>query len=142
MVVGLQSIFPPISPPILFYHFPLLQEFDSKKPSSPFNDLDKFLKPITAISFPLTIRHWKVAFKQDHREQLIENKQEKNSFSSSWENILSVAPQGSILGPLLFKIYVHDIFLILKTTYFTGYADGNMLFVVGEDTTDVLKALE
>ena len=80
MVVGLQSIFPPISPPISFYHFPLLQEFDSKKPSSPFNDLDKFLKPITAISFPLTIRHWKAAFKQDHREQLIENKQEKKLF--------------------------------------------------------------
>ena len=53
-----------------------------------------------------------------------------------------MAPQGCTLGLLFFKIYVHDIFLILKTTYFTGYADGNMLFVVGEDTTDVLKALE
>ena len=65
-----------------------------------------------------------------------------NSFCSSWENILSVTPQGSILGQLLFKIYVHNMFLILKSTYFTGYTDGSMPFVVGQDTTDALKALE
>ena len=65
-----------------------------------------------------------------------------NSFCSSWEIILSEAPQGSILSPLLlFKIYVHDIFLILKTTYFTDYADGSMPFVVVDDTIDALKAL-
>ena len=45
-------------------------------------------------------------------------------------------------GPLLFKIYIHDIFLMLKTTYFTDYADGSMPFVVGDDTTNSLKALE
>ena len=51
-------------------------------------------------------------------------------------------PQSSILTRLLFKINVHDIFLILKTTYFTGYADGSMPFEVGDDTTDALKPLE
>ena len=54
----------------------------------------------------------------------------------------SAAPQGSILGPLLYKTYVHDIFLRLKTTYVTGYADGSMPVVVGDDTTDHLKALD
>ena len=56
--------------------------------------------------------------------------------------MLTVAPQDFILSPLLFKIYIRDIFLILKTTYFTGYADGSMPFVVRDDTTDALKALE
>ena len=56
------SIFGQVSRPILLYHFTLLQEFDLQKPSSLFKDLDKFLKPIPAISFPLTVRHSKIAF--------------------------------------------------------------------------------
>ena len=64
--MGLKSIFGQISPPISLYHFSLLQGFDLKKPSSPFKDLDKFVKPINAISVPLTVRH-----------ELIENKEER-----------------------------------------------------------------
>ena len=32
--------------------------------------------------------------------------------------------------------------MLLKTTYFTDYANDNMQFVVGDDTTDALKALK
>ena len=35
-----------------------------------------------------------------------------------------------------------DMFLILKATYFTGYADDNTPFVVRDNITDVIKALE
>ena len=41
---------------------------------------------------------------------------------------------GSVVGPLLFNIYIY--------TYFTDYAVDSMHFVVGDDTTDALKALE
>ena len=64
------------------------------------------------------------------------------SFYSSWEAKLSGVPQGSILGPLFFNIFMYDMFLILKATYFTGYADDNTRFVVTDNIADVMKALE
>ena len=65
-----------------------------------------------------------------------------DSFYSSWEAILSRVPQGSILGPILLNIFMCDMLLISKATYFTGYADDNTSFVVRDNIADVIKALE
>ena len=35
-----------------------------------------------------------------------------------------------------------DMLQILKATYFTGYADDNTLFVVRDNISDIIKALE
>ena len=71
-----------------------------------------------------------------------EQRTKVDSFYSSWEAILSRVTQGSILGPLLFNIFMCDMFLILKATYFTGYADDNTPFVVRDNIADVIKSLQ
>ena len=46
---------------------------------------------------------------------------------SDWCEIIKGVPQGSILGPLLFKIFVNDIFLVLDRSSLHHFADDNTL---------------
>ena len=65
-----------------------------------------------------------------------------NSEFSSWEEILFGVPQGSILGPLLFNIFLCDLFFIMNNVDFASYADDNTPFFVGKDLDDVISKLQ
>ena len=64
-----------------------------------------------------------------------------NSEFSPWEEILFGVPQGSILGPLLFNIFLCDLFFIMNDVEFASYADGNTPFFVGDDLNYVILKL-
>ena len=63
------------------------------------------------------------------------------SSDSSWEDITSRVPQGSILGPLLFNIFLCDLFHEYQNNYFANSADDTTLYTVGGNTTEVLTNL-
>ena len=69
-------------------------------------------------------------------QKYISNRKQRtklNSEHSSWEEILFGVPHGSILGFLLFDIFLCDLFFINNDADFASDADGNTPFFVGND---------
>ena len=68
--------------------------------------------------------------------------QRVNSDSSDWMETKQGVPQGSILGPLLFNIYINDIFLHLNKSNLCNYADDNTIWLSSTDMNELIDDLE
>ena len=48
--------------------------------------------------------------------------------SSDWQEVRRGVPQGSVLGPMFFNIFINDLFLQIKTVQLNMYADDGQLY--------------
>jgi ribonuclease P/MRP protein subunit RPP40 len=65
-----------------------------------------------------------------------------NTSFSNWEELMSGVPQGSVLGPILFNIFINDIFFQFVNSHVCNFADDTTLTACGMEINDLLSELE
>ena len=74
---------------------------------------------------------------------LIEQKQrvKLRGCTSDWAPITKGVPQGSVLGPMFFNLFLNEIFFALNEAVIYNYADDNTLKATANDVNEVKKIL-
>ena len=62
-----------------------------------------------------------------------------NGSFSEWKEINQGVSQGSVLGPLLFNLYINDLLMFVRDVDICNYADDNTLYVSDTDTINIMK---
>ena len=65
-----------------------------------------------------------------------------NKQFSSWQELIQSVPQGSVLGLLLFNIYLNDLFYIAESTNVCNFADDTTFYACNGDVNPLINRLE
>ena len=68
-----------------------------------------------------------------NRKQLVK----VSEYFSLWRPLNQGAPQGSILGPLLFNLFINDIFLFIQQGSLCNFADDNTISISAENVDEI-----
>ena len=65
-----------------------------------------------------------------------------NGAFSHWKELLTGVPQGFVLGPLLFNIYLNDLFYAVEKADICNFADDTTPHASGYDLKEVMIDVE
>ena len=117
-----------------------------KKVGTTFMDLSKafdtvnhnlLLAKINAYDFSFNV----IKFIQSYLSERFQRVNINSNFSE-WCKILLGALQGSILGPLLFNIFLNDNFYLIQDAYISNFADDNSLYSIVDNFREVKTMLK
>ena len=84
--------------------------------------------------------HKAVSFMKSYLTNRLQRCKVNNSFSK-WMKISAGVPQGSILGPLLFNIFISEIFIFLQKCDLTNYAEDSTMYTSDKSVSTIIYPL-
>ena len=91
------------------------------------------LKKVSTLGIKGNLLNWLRGFLTGRKQRVI-----INSATSNWDPVTSGVPQGSVLGPLLFLMFVHDIPNEIRN-FISLFADDTKIFAAVHDQTDTIE---
>lgn len=96
----------------------------------------RLIKKLQAYGIGEEMVEWIRQFLSDREQQVLCNGKQSN-----WHPVTSGVPQGSVIGPLLFVIYINDLPSLVQSSVYL-FADDTKVYKIIKDTSDKHKLQE